>query len=180
MEKIKLQNLFRIFLEIGGFTFGGGYAMLPLLEIELVDKQEWLTDEEFLDIFAIVQGIPGIIAINSALFIGYKLRGVLGALTAVTGISLPSIIIISLITEPLLNLEHSYYVSGIMMGIRTCVLVLILWAAYKMGKKAIIEPTSIFYTIGMVVGILYFNLSPIILIVLAGLIGLIFNRGVES
>ena len=180
MKQIKLSKLFRIFLEIGGFTFGGGYAMLPLLETELVEKQNYLTDEEFLDIFAIVQGIPGIIAINSSLFIGYKLRGVLGALTAVTGISLPSIIIITLITEPLLNLEHNFYITGILMGIRTCVVVLIFWAAYRMGKKAIVNAISILYTLGMIIGILYFNLSPIILIAAAGLLGIIFNQGVKE
>ena len=179
MGKIKFSQLFRIFLEVGGFTFGGGYAMLPLLETELVEEREWLSNEEFLDIFAIVQGIPGIIAINSALFIGYKLRGVLGALTAVTGISLPSIVIISLITEPLLNLQHNQYVSGIFMGIRVCVVVLIFWAGFKMGKKAIIEAKSILYTLGMLIGILYFDLSPIILIAAAGIIGLIVNRDKE-
>ena len=179
MEDIKYSKLFRIFLEVGGFTFGGGYAMLPLLETELVEKREWLTNEEFLDIFAIVQGIPGIIAINSALFIGYKLKGILGALTAVAGISLPSIVIISLITEPLLNLQHNQHVSGIFMGIRVCVVVLIFWAGFKMGKKAIIEYKSIFYTLGMLIGILSFDLSPIILIAAAGIIGLITTRDKE-
>lgn len=179
MEDIKLSKLFRIFLEVGGFTFGGGYAMLPILEKELVEKKEWLSDEEFLDIFAIVQGIPGIIAINSSLFIGYKLRGILGALTAVSGISLPSIVIISLITEPLLNLQQNQYVTGIFMGIRVCVVILIFWAGFKMGKKAILRYTSILYTLAMLIGILYFDLSPIILIIAAGIIGLITNQDKE-
>ncbi|MGM0501012.1 MAG: chromate transporter [Bacillota bacterium] len=180
MNKIKLQKLFLIFLEIGGFTFGGGYAMLPLLEEELVVERNWLTEEEFLDIFAIVQGIPGIIAINSSLFIGYKLQGIAGALTAVAGISLPSIVIITLITEWLLNLQHNIYITGIFMGIRTAVVILILWAAYKMGSKAIIEAKSLLYTGAMIIGVLYFKLSPIILIAAAGIIGIILKQGEQS
>ncbi|MGM0502875.1 MAG: chromate transporter, partial [Bacillota bacterium] len=107
------------------------------------------------------------------------LKGILGALTAVTGISLPSIVIISLITEPLLNLQHNQYINGVFMGIRVCVVVLIFWAGFKMGKKAIIEARSILYTLGMLVGVLYFNLSPIVLIAVAGVIGLIINRDKE-
>ena len=179
MENITLRKLFRIFLEVGGFTFGGGYAMLPILETELVAEKEWLTDEEFLDIFAIVQGIPGIIAINSSLFIGYKLKGILGALTAVAGISLPSIVIITLITEPLLNLEYNQYISGIFMGIRVCVVVLIFWAGFKMGQKSIKNYQSILYTIGMLIGVRYLDLSPIILIIAAGLIGIFTTRDEE-
>lgn len=176
MEKIRLRDLFYIFLRIGGFTFGGGYAMLPLIEKELVEERKWLTEKEFLDIFAVIQGIPGIIAVNSSLFIGYKLRGIPGALTSVMGISLPSIIIITLIAQSLLNLQYNPYVNAIFTGIRAAVVVLIFWAGFKMGKKAIIDYKSIFYTVGMMAGLLFFNIHPIILIGLAGIIGIIHNQ----
>ncbi len=171
--KIRLVDLFLIFLRIGGFTFGGGYAMLPLIEKELVEERKLLTDQEFLDIIAVIQGIPGIIAVNSSLFIGYRLRGITGALTAALGISLPSVIIISLIARTLLTIQNNPQVISVFTGIRACVVVLILWAGLRMGKKAIYNPFSLLYTIGMIIGMLYFNVHPIFLIILAGLTGIL-------
>lgn len=175
MQKIRLRDLFLIFLRIGGFTFGGGYAMLPLIEKELVEERKWLSGQDFLDIIAVIQGIPGIIAINSSLFIGYKLRGILGALSCVLGISLPPIFIITLIAEFLLNLQHNALIVSLFTGIRACVVVIIFWAGYRMGKKAIISYKSLFYTVGMVIGMMVFKLHPIILIGLAGIIGIFTN-----
>lgn len=175
MQKIPLRDLFTIFLRIGGFTFGGGYAMLPLIERELVEERKWLQETEFIDIIAVVQGIPGIIAINSSLFIGYKLRGIRGALTAAAGISLPSIIIISLIAQVLLDLQYNPVITAIFTGIRACVVALIFWAGYKMGKKAIINASSLLYTALMIIGMLVFKIHPIALIILSGLIGVIVN-----
>lgn len=177
LKKVRLRELFYIFLRIGGFTFGGGYAMLPLIEKEFVEEREWLKAQEFLDIFAVVQGIPGIIAVNSSLFIGYKLRGIPGALASVLGISLPSIIIISLIVQPFLYLQNNPYVNAIFGGIRACVVMLILWAGFKMGKKAIVDYISVLYTLGMIVGMLVFNIHPIFLIGLAGIIGVLSTGG---
>lgn len=180
MQNIKLRELFYIFLRIGGFTFGGGYAMLPLIEKELVDEKKYLTDQEYLDILAVVQGIPGVIAINSSLFIGYKLRGVAGALSAVAGISLPSVIIITLIANPLVAMQNNPLITHIFKGIRACVVVLIFWAGFRMGKKAIINYTSLLYTFGMIIGMLFLEVHPIILIALAGVIGILTNRKVKE
>jgi chromate transporter len=173
--KIRLIDLFLIFLRIGGFTFGGGYAMLPLIEKELVEERKLLTDQEFLDIIAVIQGIPGIIAFNSSLFIGYRLRGIIGALTAATGISLPSIVIISLIAKTLLTIQNNPQVISVFTGIRACVVVLIFWAGLRMGKKAIDNSFSLLYTLGMIIGMLFFNIHPIFLIIMAGLIGILIH-----
>ncbi|WP_018248570.1 chromate transporter [Orenia marismortui] len=173
MNKIRLKELFSIFLRIGGFTFGGGYAMLPLIEKEFVEDKKLLSEDEFIDIIAIVQGIPGIIAINSSLFIGYKLRGIFGALISALAMSLPSIVIIISIAQLLLNLKDNSVLNSLFTGIRSAVVVLIFWAGYRMGKKAINNYTSILYTFGMLVGVLYFKISPIILIIIAGVIGAI-------
>ncbi|MFP4661174.1 MAG: chromate transporter [Halanaerobiales bacterium] len=175
-KTIRLIDLFIVFLRIGGFTFGGGYAMLPLIEKDLVEKRKLLTDQEFLDIIAVVQGIPGIIAVNTSLFIGYKLRGIPGALTAVSGITLPSIVIIALIAQTLLNIRQNPIVVSVFSGIRACVVVLIFWAGFKMSKKAIIKKSSILYTIGMIVGMMVFEIHPVILIISAGIIGIVTSN----
>jgi len=173
MKQIKLRELFSTFMRIGRFTFGGGYAMIPLIEKELVEQKGLLTEEEFIDIIAVVQGIPGVIAVNSSLFIGYKLRGILGALTSVLAISLPSILIILSIAQLLLNLQGNQWVEALFKGVRSAVVVLIFWAGYKMSKKAIVNYSSLIYTLGVVLGILVFKLHPIVLIGFAGIIGMI-------
>ncbi len=183
MKKIKLRELFIIFLKIGGFAFGGGYAMLPLIEEELVIDKKLLSEEEFIDILAIIQGIPGVIALNSSLFIGYKLRGLLGALISVLGVILPSILIITAIANILLKVQGNFLVDSVFSGIRSAVAVLIFWAGYKMSKKAITNYTSIFYTLFMIVGIAVFKIHPIILIIITGAIGIIttsISSGVKS
>jgi len=172
MKKIKLRELFTTFMRIGGFTFGGGYAMIPLIEKELVEEKKLLTEEEFIDIIAVVQGIPGVVAINSSLFIGYKLRGILGALISALGISLPSVLIILSIAQLLLNLQENQWVEALFKGVRSAVVVLIFWAGYKMSKKAIINYTSLIYTFAMILGILVFKFHPILLIGLAGVVGI--------
>ncbi|MFW6238410.1 MAG: chromate transporter [Halanaerobiales bacterium] len=176
----RLRTLFIIFFRIGGFTIGGGYAMLPLIERELVIERGWLTEEEFLDIFAIIQGIPGVIAVNSSLYIGYKLEGIPGALSAGAGMSLPPVLIIFLIIRLFFQARGLPLFEAFFSGIRASVVVLIFWAGYRMARKALISRRSIFYTLGMIVGLKVFNLHPIILIIMAGVAGLIFAEGKEE
>ncbi len=175
MDKISLSDLFQVFLKIGGFTFGGGYAMLPLIEEEFVERRELIKEEEFIDMIAVIQGIPGIIAINSSLFIGYRLRGIMGALTSALAMSLPSVIIITLIANILLHIHDNQIVLAVFSGIRATVVVLIFWAGYRMSKKAIINRWSLLYTFGMVVGMLVLKVHPIILILSAGIISIILS-----
>lgn len=179
-KSICLYELFIIFLRIGGFTFGGGYAMLPLIEKELVEDRQLLSNKEFLDIIAVVQGIPGIIAVNSSLFIGYKLKGIFGALSSVAGITIPSILIITMIAQTLIDIREYEIVISIFSGIRACVVMLIFWAGFKMSRKAIINKTSYLYVIGMIIGMMLFKVHPIFLIALAGIIGILTNKEIEG
>lgn len=133
--KTKL-DLFRVFFKVGLFTFGGGMAMLPLIEDEVVKKREWITSDDMLNVLAIAEATPGPIAVNTATFIGYKKAGVLGGIFATLGVILPSLIIITIISffvEKFLSFE---YVAYAFMGIRAAVAVLILYSVFKLFKKA--------------------------------------------
>lgn len=174
----KIFELFITFFKLGLFTFGGGYAMISLIQSECVDKKQWLTEEELLDIVAIAESTPGPIAINSATYIGYKIGGVFGAIMAVLGIVLPSfaiIYIISLFFDAFIQIE---IIAKAFRGIQCAIGVIILTAGIKMLKKL---PKSTLSTIifvltlltTLVLDILAVNLSSIILILLAGLIGIV-------
>lgn len=137
--KEKLKNcltLFLTFLKIGAFTFGGGYAMIPIIEKEIVDKHHWIESEDILDIFAISESTPGPIAINSATFIGYKIGGVFGSFCATFGVVLPSFTIISIIALVLREFSDIKAVQYAFSGIRAGVLALIIKALFSMYKKA--------------------------------------------
>ena len=127
--------LFVTFLKIGAFTFGGGYAMIPIIEKEICDKRKWLKGEEILDIFAIAESTPGPIAINSATFVGYKVAGFFGAFCATFGVVLPSFVIISIISLVLKEFSEYKAVKYAFMGIRAGVLALVIKALVSMYKK---------------------------------------------
>ncbi len=131
-----LLRLFAVFFKIGAFTFGGGYAMIPLIQKETVDKNKWITEEDILDIVAIAEATPGPIAINAATFVGYKVKGFLGALFSTVGIVLPSFFIIFFIASLLREFQHIEAVKYAFFGIRAGVLALILKAMLMMFKKA--------------------------------------------
>lgn len=137
MNTKKLFHLFSVFFKIGAFTFGGGYAMLPIIQKEIVDKQKWLTEEEILDIFAISQSIPGVISLNSAIFIGKRTAGVRGAIAAALGVILPSFLIILIIASLFAGYRSHPIVEKMFTGIRAASAALILLAAIKMAKKAV-------------------------------------------
>lgn len=177
MEKNKniLWELFNVFFRIGFFTIGGGYAMLPMLQREVVEKHEWATDEEIMDYYAIGQSTPGIIAINTATFIGFKKKGVLGGIIATLGMVAPSWFIIISIAAFFQQFADNLWIQKAFAGIRVVVVVLILNAVIKMGKKAIKD------WIGMVIGVIAFiivaflHISPIYVIISAGAIGILLN-----
>ena len=134
----RLWQIFFTFFKIGAFTFGGGYAMVPLIQREASEKHGWVTDEDILDIVAIAESTPGPIAINSATFVGYRACGVLGAVCATLGVVLPSFIIILTISSILREFQENLYVQYAFRGIRAGVLALILkamWGMYKKCKK---------------------------------------------
>lgn len=162
MKKSKLAlNLFFTMMKIGLFTFGGGYAMIALLENEFVSKKQWLTKDEFLDMLAIAESTPGPIAINSATFIGYKTAKFFGALAATIGVCIPSFVIIyviSLFFDQFLSLTVVEYAFK---GIQACVVYLILSAGIKMFKGIKKTPVNVAITVSVILCMLIFSVLAI-------------------
>lgn len=165
-------KLFMSFFKIGAFSFGGGYAMLPLIEEEIL-ANNWITTKEFIDILAIAEMTPGPIAINSATFLGYKVAGFLGALSATIAVVLPSFIVMSLIFHFVAKFRSSPYVGWIFAGIRPVVLGLIGAAAVTVGKNTFIDIKSVLLAILIFYAVTFKKLNPILSILLAGVIGVI-------
>jgi len=174
-ERIIFLMLYLIFFKIGLFTFGGGYAMLPMLRREVVNKYQWATDEEMLDYFAIGQSTPGIIAINTATFIGLKRAGIFGAICATLGMVTPSLFIIMSIARFFDEFQNNPYILSAFAGIRVIVVVLIVNAVIKMGKKSIQNWIHILLFIGAFLFVVFTDLSPIYAVIVSGLIGIAVN-----
>ena len=164
-------DLYLTFARIGVCTFGGGYAMLPILQRELVEKRGWVTNEELADYYAVGQCTPGIIAVNTSTFIGEKRRGVVGGIVSTLGFVFPSIIIISLIAAFLSNFAELAVVRNAFAGIQACVCVLILNAVVKLMKGAVKNVPAILIYLAVLAASVFFGLSPIILVVASGLAG---------
>lgn len=175
-EAKRLLDIFLIFLKLGTFTFGGGFAMIPLIEEEVVHKKKWADQQEIIDVFAVAQSIPGAIAINSATFIGYKIAGRKGAIVATIGVVIPSVFIITLIASVFSRFQDNEVVQAAFLGIRSCVVALILSATLSMGKKVVIDKLTLILTILTVISILALNVHPIITIIVGGLIGLMIVK----
>jgi len=167
----ELFELFWLFAKMGSVTFGGGYAMLPILQRELVEKRGWVTNEELADYYAVGQCTPGIIAVNTSTFIGEKRRGVVGGIASTLGFVFPSIIIISLIAAFLSNFAELAVVRNAFAGIQACVCVLILNAVVKLMKGAVKNVPAILIYLAVLAASVFFGLSPIILVVASGLAG---------
>ena len=165
-------KLFAVFAKVGVMTFGGGYAMLPILQREVVDNMKWATEEELMDYFAIGQCTPGIIAVNTATFIGKKVKGVLGAIAATLGIVFPSLVIISLLAGVIQAFSHIEWVQHAFGGIRICVCVLILNAVVKLFKKAAVDIVTLLIFIAVTLGAFFLDLSPVIFVLAAAAIGI--------
>lgn len=166
-------ELFKVFFKIGAFTFGGGYAMLPLIEEEIVEHKKWVKKEDIYDFFAVSQSFPGAIAINTSTLVGYKVAGKKGAIAATFGVILPSFLIITIIATFFSKIADLSVVKSIFSGINGAVIVLILLAARKMLKIALHDALSVLLVIITVVIILFTNISPIFLIIGGALIGLL-------
>lgn len=169
----ELWDLFFTFCRIGGFTFGGGYAMLPMLQKEVVENKKWATEDELLDYFAIGQCTPGIIAVNTATFIGYKQKGVLGAIFTTAGVIFPSIVIVMAIASFLTNFSHIPQIQQAFGAIRVVVCVLIFNAVMRMGKKTVVDFFCGVLAIGAFIFSAFFSLSPVLVVLIAGGIGFI-------
>ena len=176
-----LGQLFLSFARIGALTFGGGYAMLPMFQRELVESRGWVTEEELTDYYAIAQCTPGVIAVNTATFTGQKLAGIPGGLVATLGVVFPSLVIITLIAALLTNFADLPVVKNAFAGIRVCVCVLILNAVVKLWKKTVIDLPTVLIFLAVLALALFTSLSPILFVLLAALAGLaVKNLGVKK
>ena len=180
-ERWKLAlKMYAAFFQVGLFTFGGGYAMLPMLEKECVDKHAWATREELLDIFALAQCTPGVIAVNTATFLGKKQAGIPGAALATLGVITPSLIIISLIAALLKNFADLEPVRHALAAVRVAVTALIFASVYKMAKSALKHPLSYGITLVAFLLVALFGTSPVAIVLAAALIGFLFFGGLSG
>ena len=173
-------DLYTTFVRIGCVTFGGGYAMLPILERELVDKKHWTTMDDLRDYFSIGQCTPGIIALNVSTFIGEKKKGVPGALLATTGFLTGPIIIILIIASFLTNFAEQPIVQHAFAGIRVCVCVLIVQAVLRLWKKSIVDGFTLFlylviFVLNAFSGILPVRIPAAVLVIIAGVVGVLMS-----
>ena len=172
----KLLDLFLTFARIGGLTFGGGYAMLPILQKEVVEKRGWATEEELMDYYAIGQCTPGIIAVNTATFVGQRTGGVIGGIVATLGGVFPSPIIISVIAAFIQNFADLAIVQNAFAGIRVCVCVLIFNAVLKLWKKSVVDKITLVIFLAVMLGSILTDLSPILFVLMAGVAGIFLSK----
>jgi len=171
----ELFDLYFTFLKIGAVSFGGGYAMLPILTREFADKRGWVTDTELNDYFAIGQVTPGIIAVNVATFIGNKKKGIIGGIFATLGLVTAPIIIISLIAALLTNFADLEIVKHAFTGIRVCVCVLILSAILRLRKNSVPDFIAAIICILVFLISAFSDISPVILVIIAAIAGIVIN-----
>lgn len=176
----RLGQLFLTFLKIGAFTFGGGYAMIPLVQRETVEKYGWITDDDLLDIVAIAESTPGPIAVNSATFVGYRVGGTAGALLASLGVILPSFTVILLVSFLLRRFGELRAVRYAFFGIRAGVLALILHSLCKMLRDSRRDVFSLVVTALSFVAVAVFDVNALIVIPAAALLGLAYSRIVRG
>ena len=170
-----LLDLFLTFARIGVLTFGGGYAMLPIIQREVVEKKKWATEEEVMDYYAIGQCTPGVIAVNTATFIGRKHAGIPGGILATLGVVFPSLVIITVIAAFIANFADLPLVKNAFAGIRACVCVLIANAVVKLWKKAVIDlPTLLIFLLVFIASVLT-SLSPVVYVLLAAGAGILIK-----
>ena len=172
----KYIDLFLVFAKIGVMTFGGGYAMLPMLERELIDNRGWTTNEELMDYFAVAQCTPGVIAVNTATFIGYKLYGNLGGIVATLGVVFPSLVIIKTIAGVLTNFADIPAVKHACAGVRVCVCVLIFNAVVKLWKGAIKDKTALVLFVVIFLLSVFLDVSPVVYVIACAAAGIFLTK----
>jgi len=171
-----LWELFIAFAKIGVMTFGGGMAMLPMLQRELIDNRHWTTEEEIMDYFAIGQCTPGIIAVNTATFVGQKRRGDLGGIVATLGVVFPSLVIIIILAHAITSVSHLGWVKNAFAGIRACVAVQIINAVVKLGRKSVVDKRTLaIFVLVFCAGVLT-DISPVWFVVLAAAAGVLLKQ----
>ncbi len=165
-------DLFLTFARIGVLTFGGGYAMLPIIQREVVEKKGWVSEAEVMDYYAIGQCTPGVIAVNTATFTGRKIKGNLGGIVATAGVVFPSVVIITVIAALIHGFSSLTLVQDALAGIRVCVCVLIFNSVLKMWKKAVIDKVTLVLYLAILIASVFFDASPVLMVVIAACAGL--------
>ena len=171
-----LLDLFWTFAKVGVMTFGGGYAMLPILQREVVEKKGWATEDELADYFAIGQCTPGIIAVNTDTFVGQKNGGIPGGILATLGVVFPSLVIITLLATVIQTFAELAVVKHAFAGIRICVCVLIFNAVLKLGKKAVVDKPAAVIAVLVTLLAFFTDLSPVVFVLLAAVAGLLIKQ----
>ena len=178
-ERYRLLQLFWTFLKISPVTFGGGFVMMPLMKKEIVDKKSWIKEEEIIDSFALAQSAPGSVGVNAAVFVGYRIAGVKGALTATLGMMIPTFLIVIILSLLFIAVRDNHLVEAAFKGIRPAVVALIVYAAISTARSSIQDKTAL-VILGAAVGLLViFHLHPVLMI-LAGIVSGIVIKKVKG
>lgn len=172
----KLLELFLAFARVGVLTFGGGYAMIPILEREIVERHGWESSEKLMDYYAVGQCTPGIIAVNTATFVGYDVAGVPGGIVATLGIVFPSLVIITVIAGVLTNFADIPAVKSAFAGIRVCVCVLLFNAVVKLWKKAVPDKAALALCLAVFILSLFVNVSPVVYVLFCAVAGILLTQ----
>lgn len=173
-----LWELFVTFAKMGAITFGGGMAMLPILQREVVENKHWATEEEMVDYYAIGQCTPGIIAVNTATFVGQKQAGVAGGIAATLGVVFPSLVIITILAGLITNFSHLAWVQNAFAGIQVCVCILIFNAVVKLLKKSVVDKRTAVIFVLVLAGSVALSVSPIWFVLVSALAGIVL-KGLE-
>lgn len=173
---VKYCDIFWSFLKVGAFTIGGGYAMIPLMQRELVERHGWLTEEDFMDEVALSQAMPGVFAVNMASTTGYRLRGVRGAVVATVGNVLMPIVFILALAMFFRTFRENPIVERVFMGLRPCVVALIAAPVFTMAKSAKVTWSNVWIPVVSALLIWLLGVSPIVVVVVAALGGYLYSR----
>ena len=169
-------SIFKTFFKIGTMLLGGGYVILPLLETELVDRNQWIEQDELYEYFALSQSLPGIIAANVSIFTGYKIKGQIGALAAITGIIMPAFIAMILIANVFEQVAHTRLIQSIFNGVALGVIVLLFKSVKEMWKRCIVDEFTCFIFLVSFILSSVFKVAPAVIIILAMIFGVLFSR----
>ena len=171
-----ILNLFLTFFKIGAFTFGGGYAMIPIIQREIVEKKKLIRDEEFMDAIALAQASPGHVAVNTSIYVGYRIKGFIGALACTLGTVLPSFITILVIAIYFYRFRSMPIIDKIFAGIRPAIVALILAAVYKMWTKTKRTWAILGASTAAVVAVMFLGISPIWVVTAGAVVSVVYHR----
>lgn len=171
-RNVSVWDIMLTFMKIGPSTFGGGYAMIPLITREIVEKNGWLSEKDTTEIFALAESVPGAIAINASTFIGYRLRGIKGAIGAMFGVLLPTFLIVLALSIFFLQVKDHPKLESAFQAIRATIVALIVYAAIKIGKTALLDKLTFFTIVGTVAMLIFSHIHPVLIIICGGIFGI--------